>query len=38
MLVIQGILFMVSQGLSLAKISAGKGMDKAVFFLVTILE
>lgn len=32
MLVIQGILFMVSQGLSLAKTPAGKGMDKAVLF------
>lgn len=32
MLVIQGILFMVSQGLSLAKTPVGKRMDKAVFF------
>lgn len=29
---------MVSQEPSLAKTLAGKGMDKAVFFLVTILE
>ena len=31
-MVIQGILFMVSQEPSLAKTLAGKGMDKAVFF------
>lgn len=29
---------MVSQGLSLAKTPVGKRMDKAVFFLVRILE